>query len=352
MMQPRPIVVLDQLSRKLGGVSALDGFSLSIDEGEIVCLVGHSGCGKSTLLRVIAGIETLDAGAVTLNGQLVSGQSVFVEPEQRKVGFMFQDYALFPHLTARQNIAFGLKRMDRTARDERVSDIIKRLGIDALSAKYPHQLSGGEQQRIALARALAPQPAILLMDEPFSNLDRGLRESVRLETLNLLRALGTTAIIVTHDPEEALSTGDTVALMHKGRLVEAGTGEAVYAKPQTAYAASFFSQLNRVPACRDGAAASSPLGRFPLAPDHPEPIELLIRPHSLFLTQDGTAARVVDRAFRGEIEQLVLAVDGLAEPLIMRSSRNSGAEIGQIVRVSVRPEEAMIFDSSHRESST
>lgn len=342
MTETSPMLVLDKVARRLGQVAALDGVSLSVGEAQIVCLVGHSGCGKSTLLRVVAGVERLDSGSLTLAGRVVSNGTTFVEPEDRNVGFMFQDYALFPHLTARQNIGFGLRAMDRQRRPGRIGEVLERLGISALAERYPHQLSGGEQQRIALARALAPQPSVLLMDEPFSNLDPGLRETIRRETMALIRSLGMTAIIVTHDPEEALSTGDWLALMRQGRIVESGVSEKIYGRPLTAYAASFFSHVNRVPARPTGDRVESALGVFPAAATGGR-LELLIRPHSLYLDSAGIEARVLERAFLGEMEELTLVVAGLDAPLVLRSSLRSGATVGQTVHLAVKRDEVMVF---------
>jgi iron(III) transport system ATP-binding protein len=343
MLQPPPALSLDQVYRRLGNVAALDGVSLTLGEGEIVCLVGHSGCGKSTLLRAIAGVEQIDAGTISLVGRVVTNATTFVEPEHRNVGFMFQDYALFPHLTARANIGFGLRSMEARQRGRRIAETIDKLGIASLADRYPHQLSGGEQQRVALARALAPQPSVLLMDEPFSNLDPGLRASIRQETLTVIRALGITAVIVTHDPEEALSTGDSVALMHKGRIVERGTGEAVYTRPRTPYAASFFSQVNRIPARRLDDRVETVLGAFPLPSSPSAEVEVLLRPQSLHLAAQGVPATVLRRTFLGEMEELQLSVDGLAHPLILRSSRRSGVSEGQSVELFVARDEALVF---------
>lgn len=337
------ILSLNSVTRRYGGVVALDAVSVEIRAGESVCLVGQSGCGKSTLLRVIAGVEKIDEGSVVLAGETVSGKGVFVEPEHRNVGFMLQDYALFPHLTARQNIGFGLKRLGRGEARARVDEVIARLGLEHLADRYPHMLSGGEQQRIALARALAPQPRLLLMDEPFSNLDRALRDTIRRETVSLLRALGTTTIIVTHDPEEALALGDQVMLMHKGRVVEAGTADAIYSSPQTAYAAAFFSQVNKIAARKSGDWLESVLGRFPAPSGSSEAVQLYIRPQALSVNGSGTAAKVIDRVLLGEIEEVSLRVEGLDDPLVMRTSVRHGLGIGETVNISVDPKDVMVF---------
>ncbi len=340
------MLVLSGVTRHFGRVAALDDVSLEIGAGQVLCLVGHSGCGKSTLLRTIAGIETLDAGSVTIDGTPVSGPGVFVEPEHRRVGFMFQDYALFPHLSVRDNIGFGLGRLPRAERGARVDSILGSIGITALADRYPHMLSGGEQQRVALARALAPQPRLLLMDEPFSNLDRGLRDRVRHETLSIVRELGMTAVVVTHDPEEALAIGDMVALMQKGRLVEMGTGERIYDAPWTAYAASFFSIMNVIPARLKANVLETPLGRFP-APGLEGVPKVLLRPQSIILSEAGLAAQVLDRTILGEIEELLLAVEGMDEPLVMRGTSRHDVRPGDTVKIAVNAHEVLIFPSEN-----
>ncbi len=337
---------LNGICRQFGNVRALDDVSLSVQRGEIICLVGQSGCGKSTLLRVIAGIDKPDSGRVRLDGREISGPTSYVEPEERNIGFMFQDYALFPHLSVADNIVFGLKRLGRRAAKERSRTIIAQLGLTHLADRFPHMLSGGEQQRVALARALAPQPQILLMDEPFSNLDRGLREGVRTETLAVLRELGTTVIMVTHDPEEALSSGDRVVLMRAGEIVQEGTGNDLYDRPTSAYTAEFFCSFNKVRgACWNG-FLETPLGRFE-APGFTdgETATLYIRPQCLRLTSDGDGVdcMVVDCALMGEIEQTLLTVAALSEPLKIRSTERQGLRSGDLARVSVSPEQVFVF---------
>lgn len=341
-------------SRRFGAVRALDDVSLEIAAGDVACLVGQSGCGKSTLLRVIAGVEDADCGTVAIGGRTVTGPGSFVEPEDRNVGFMFQDYALFPHLSVRQNVLFGLRRLGRTAAAARAHDTLARLGIRHLEDRYPHMLSGGEQQRVALARALAPQPALLLMDEPFSNLDQRLRDAIRRETAGILRDLGATAVIVTHDPEEALSLGDQVVLMQAGRIVEAGTGDAIYRRPRTAYSAEFFSRFNRVPARRVQDRLESPLGSFSCPGpgtgdgDGDGDMLLYIRPQSITLESAGIPARVASRTLLGEIEEVGLDVAGVEQPLVMRSSRHSGVDVGHTVYLRIDPEEVLAFEAMIR----
>ena len=315
---------LHGVSRCFGAAIALDNVSLTIASGEIICLVGQSGCGKSTLLRMIAGVDLLDSGRILLNGLEVSGPSRFVEPEDRKIGFVFQDYALFPHLTVEQNVLFGLKRRPKQEAKTRTADIIAHIGIEHLKDRYPHMLSGGEQQRVALARALAPQPDILLMDEPFSNLDRGLREKVRDETLSLLRGLGTTVIMVTHDPEEALSAGDRVVLMKAGQIVQAGSGYDLHDRPVSTYAAEFFCAFNRLPGIYREGHVETAIGRFAQALDAGEgtPATLYIRPQGISVSPEpgAVSGQVKNRTFLGEVEQLAIDVEGLQAPLRVRTT--------------------------------
>ena len=343
MTTHQPTLAVEHVTRRFGQTLALDDVSLTVGAGEIVCLVGHSGCGKSTLLRVIAGIERIDSGRLVIDGQVVNDGDVFVEPEHRQVGLMFQDYALFPHLTARQNIGFGLMRLRRDEAERRIDTIIETLGIGALADKYPHMLSGGEQQRIALARALAPEPAVLLMDEPFSNLDYGMRDFIRRQTLGLIRRLGMTALIVTHDPEEALAIGDRVVLMNNGKVVETGSGEAVYRFPRTPYAASFFSRVNTVPARRVGDWLESPVGRFPARPEHGAAVRLFIQPRALAPAETGVPALVRSHAMLGEMEEWSLVFDGLDEPLVMRTSVRHDIAVGSRINVAIDPHDVMVF---------
>ena len=299
------------LRRRYGATTALDGVSLTLGQGEIICLLGASGCGKSTLLRLIAGVEHPDGGTITLAGRELVGPGRFVEPETRNIGFMFQEYALFPHLNVGANVAFGLAGQPRAQVQARVAEVLAVAGVSHLADRFPHMLSGGEQQRVALARALAPRPSILLMDEPFSNLDQGLRETVRGETLRLLRGLGITAIIVTHDPQEALATGDRVVLMRHGQVEAEGRPRALYHAPPTLYAARFLGPGNSLPGRVAAGHLDTALGRFP-APGlaDGQPAVAFFRPQALSLTApaEGAAARILARDFQGELERIDMAL--------------------------------------------
>jgi iron(III) transport system ATP-binding protein len=234
---------VEGVSASFGPVSVLQDVSLQVSEGEVVCLLGASGSGKSTLLRIIAGIERPTRGRVRIGGVEVAGPGVFVEPEDRRVGMVFQDYALFPHLTVAENAVFGVRKSAHSA-----AEILERFGLSKYAYAYPHMLSGGEQQRLALARAMAPQPRILLMDEPFCSLDTRLREEVRRYTLDFLRASRTTTVIVTHDPEEALRVADRIALLEAGRLLQYATPHEIYTHPNCSAVAQFFEYVTAPPA--------------------------------------------------------------------------------------------------------
>lgn len=346
-MADEPFLSVVGVSRRFGATLALRELSLTVARGEIVALVGQSGCGKTTLLRAIAGIAPIDSGSIVLDGETVAAPGVEVPPERRGVGLMFQDHALFPHLRVAENVGFGLRRLPRAEAEARVADLLERLGIAALARRYPHQISGGEQQRVALARALAPRPRLLLMDEPFSALDRRLREGVREETLAVLRDLGIAALIVTHDPQEALAEGDRVALMAGGRILQIGTGPDLYDRPACAFAAEFFCPCNKIPGVCRGGWLETPLGRF-RSPAVAEggAATAYLRPHALRLVgegEPGLAGRVVGQSFLGEARQIRVAADVLAEPLRVRAAAGEAAPPGALVRVAAPPEAAFVF---------
>ena len=248
--------------RTFGDVHAVDDFSLSVAENEVVCLLGPSGCGKTTVLRLAAGLETPDAGEVALGGAVVSTPAHTVPPEKRGIGLVVQDYALFPHLTIGRNVAFGLAQLSRAERKKRVGRVLRLVGMECRADDWPQALSGGEAQRIALARALAPAPQILLLDEPFSALDSALRRDVRDQTLHLLKESGASVLLVTHDSEEAMFMADKIALMEKGQLVQIGTPEEIYFNPVNAFATGFLGEVNCLPGQIAQGGVETPLGRF------------------------------------------------------------------------------------------
>lgn len=284
------VVEADGLTRRFGRHRVVDNVSLTIRHGEIVCLLGPSGCGKSTTLRMIAGVERPDAGSVWIGGRRMSGQGVFVPPERRAVGLMFQDFALFPHLDVARNIAFGAPRQG--ASQGIAEEMLERVGLPGYADRFPHELSGGEQQRVALARALAANPAVLLMDEPFSGLDNRLRDRVRSATLELLREAGTALLIVTHDPEEAMLVADRIALMRAGRVAQEGAPYEIYARPVDREAAEFFSDLVVFLGTVRNGAVTTAFGEF-AAQGIADGVkaEVAVRPHHVKL--------VLDRSGRG-----------------------------------------------------
>ena len=220
----------------------INGLDLALESGQIAAVLGKSGSGKSTLLKTIAGLESIQQGKIILNDRVVSGPKTFVPPEKRHVGYLFQDFALFPHLNVAQNVGFGIS--NRKERPERVKHILELVGMGSHEGKYPHELSGGEQQRVALARAMAPNPTLLLLDEPFSNLDAHVRKSIRTVVFSIIRSLGLSCIFVTHDLEDAQEYADTVSILHKGRIVQCGTPEELYLRPVSAHVAGFFGDIN------------------------------------------------------------------------------------------------------------
>ena len=336
----------DNVSQVYGAMRALDGVSLTISPGEIVCLLGHSGCGKTTLLRVAAGVETPSEGRVFLDNVEVSGPKTLLPPEQRGTGLMFQDYALFPHLTILENVAFGLRDLPAREAQANARRALARVGLEDKAGAYPDILSGGEQQRVALARSIAPRPGVLLMDEPFSNLDRRMRDAIREETIAILREMGATTIVVTHDPEEAMRIADRIVLMRSGRIVQVGDAETIYRAPVDLLAARFFCDFTEVEGVARGGRVATPLGEFPApALQEGQAALVCVRPRGVRLLPVGSClpGRVVSRRFLGELDLLHVAVQGLDAPLQSRVGNRMKAEVGQDVGVDINPEEVLVF---------
>jgi len=341
------VLRLDNVARNYAAVQAVAGISLDVAEGEIVALVGHSGSGKSTLLRLVAGLEKPTAGTIVIAGREVYGAGRFVPPEERGIGMMFQDYALFPHLTVLDNVKFGLNRLPRGEADARARAALDRIGLLDRADDYPHVLSGGEQQRVALARALLPSPRILLMDEPFSNLDRRTRDRIRDETTAILRDSGTTAILVTHDPEDAMRIADRVMLMEGGRIARGGTTEELYRQPGSLLVARFFADFNEIEGTvRDGRVTTA-IGSFP-APGIAEgdAAVVCVRPHDIVLASGGIAATVVGRAFVGDELVLSLWVLSLPRPLQVRAPIHTAVNVGDRVNVSLSVTDVLVFPAN------
>jgi iron(III) transport system ATP-binding protein len=276
------VLKLEHVSHHFGQVRAVDDVSLSVGSGELVCLLGPSGCGKTTALRIAAGLERLQQGRVLIDGEPVGDQKHDLPPEDRSVGLVFQDYALFPHLDVKGNVAFGLRGWPKREREARARAVLEQVGMAHLADSHPHMLSGGQQQRVALARALAPNPKVMLLDEPFSGLDVTLRHTIRDETLNVLKSAGAATLMVTHDPEEAMFMADRVALMKDGRIVQIGPPADLYAKPADKFVASFFGDINRLSGRVQGGQVATPFGRLDAGGmGEGAAVEVLIRPEAL-----------------------------------------------------------------------
>ena len=293
-------VALHGVAKAFGTTRAVAGVDLELSGGELVSVLGPSGCGKTTLLRVIAGFEAPDAGTVVVGGQTVAGDGKWVPPERRRIGMVFQDYALFPHLRVRQNVAFGLARRDAAERERLTAGTLDLVGLQHKGDCYPHELSGGERQRVALARALAPEPELVLLDEPFSSLDATLRADLRRDVALILREAGATALLVTHDQEEALTLGDRLAVMREGVLVQAGVPTDVYARPADRWTAQFVGEVNVLAGVAAGASVRTEVGELTLTAPASGPVHVALRPEQLRLESGRNPnAEVVDRDFRG-----------------------------------------------------
>ena len=327
----------------------LRDFNLEVRAGEIVSILGASGEGKTTALRVIAGFERVQEGYVRIGGRLVASSFTHVPADKRRVGLVFQDYALFPHLTVYENVAFGLRDAPRDARHERVDAMMSLTSLSGLEHRYAHELSGGQQQRVALARALAPAPVALLLDEPFSNLDRGLRSGIRREVRRIVKEAGATAILVTHDREEALALADRIAVMDGGRVEQIGEPSEVYARPATPNVARLVGACQILPGTIRGDVVETEAGSFPFEasglmldrgakPESGTSVRALLRASELELTEwrEGPEARVAYREFRGEFTEYGI---GLPSGAVVRVRRRSEDEVseGELVALCGRP---------------
>jgi iron(III) transport system ATP-binding protein len=331
------------VTKRFGQVTAVLDSDLCVERGEFVALLGPSGCGKTTLLRLIAGFEQPDAGEIAIEDRPVAGPGTFVPPERRRVGIVFQDYALFPHLTVAENIGFGVSRSDRAGR---LLELLRLVGLSGFERRYPHELSGGEQQRVALARALAPRPSVVLLDEPWSNIDPLLRAAMRDELAEILRAIEVTVLFVTHDREEAFSIADRIALMRAGRVVQSGAPEEVYFAPADRWVAGFVGEGNFLRGELDGSLVETLLGRFPVENGNgARDVEVLIRPELLELRPDPSGTgEVVAREFRGHD---VLYRVRLPDGSVVVSQRPSTEVIPFGARVALHPHErrVSVFES-------
>lgn len=306
-MQAEPILTLHDVTRRYGVRDVVRHASFALQPGRVTCLLGPSGCGKSTILRLIAGLEPLDGGEIRINGQIVSASGLTASPEQRGIGLVFQDNALFPHLTVRDNVGFGIQSLARQARHQLVDDLLARLHVGHLADKWPHTLSGGEQQRVAIARALAREPVLLLLDEPFSGLDGHLRAQIRRSLMADLQAVGTTVLIVTHDPDEAMLLADDLILMAEGWILQTGSPSHCYDNPVSLVAARLLGDALEVSATSYQALTACPAANPPQRETPDVDASFVVRPEDLVIAEvGGLPAKVVSVRRLGRSAQALI----------------------------------------------
>ena len=337
------VLDLSGVTRRFGSETAVANLSLTVHDGELLTLLGPSGCGKTTTLRLLAGLDEPDAGTIRVANETVAGEGTFVKPENRDVGLVFQEFALFPHLTVGENVAFGIQDRSADEIDQRVTELLELVGLADYEDASPEDLSGGQRQRIALARSLAPEPDVLLLDEPFSNLDVGLREEMRREVRRIIKETGVTAVSVTHDQEEALSISDRVAVIDDGRVEQIGRPEVVFQQPESRFVAEFLGQAGFVSGTLADGSVDTPLGS--LSADRIEgldaeyegaEVDVLVRPDDIRAVPAdpaGTNGRIVDRQYTGPSFVYTVELDSGA---ILHCEHNHAEELGIDKRVRVR----------------
>ena len=343
------ILEVSDITKFYNGKCVLDGLSFNLEKGRIGCLLGESGCGKTTVLRAIAGFEKLQAGAISINGTRMSSPGHFVDPESRRLGMVFQDYALFPHLTIRDNVSFGLHQFSAAERKARVKDMLDLVGLSMDAAQYPHELSGGQQQRVALARALAPKPDLLLMDEPFSNLDVALRERLSAEVGNILKNLGMSALLVTHNQNEAFAMADAIGVMNGGRLEQWDTAYNLYHRPHSQYVADFVGEGVLVRGVvRSDTEVQTALGALRGRFSHPCrndcPADVLIRPEDIIHDDESPLkAKILRKDFRGANILYTLRLQE-QETLLALVPSHHNHNVGQQIGIRPQVDDIIIFE--------
>ena len=341
---------IDSISKAFNERCVISALSLDLGKGQIGCLLGESGCGKTTALRCIAGFETVHAGTIRIDGQLVSSPTRQVPPEHRRLGMVFQDYALFPHLTIEKNVSFGLNQLSAKERNNRVGKMIDLVGLTGEAGKYPHELSGGQQQRVALARSLAPNPELLLLDEPFSNLDVALRERLCIDVRSILKDIGVSALLVTHNQHEAFAMADIIGVMRKGALEQWDTAYNLYHRPKSQYVADFVGEGVLV---RGTVTSSDEVhtllgtlkGRFSYPCRNGCPADVLIRPDDIIHDDSSPfKARVTRKRFRGANILYTLQLQSNEEVLALVSSHHNHS-IGQEIGIRPQVDEIILFEA-------
>ncbi|MBC7907265.1 MAG: ABC transporter ATP-binding protein [Rhodospirillaceae bacterium] len=344
-------LVLQDLTHFYDDQPVVKNVSIDVGPGELVCLLGPSGCGKTTTLRIAAGLEAARHGRVLLNGKLVSGDGIHLPPEDRHVGFLFQDYALFPHLNVTGNVEFGLTALPKARRRERALEMLTQVGMRDYAEAWPHQLSGGQQQRVGLARALAPEPRLMLLDEPFSGLDKRLRDQIRDETLHVLKTTRVATLMVTHDPEEAMFMADRIAVMRGGRIIQLDTPSALYDRPVDPFVASFFGEVNVFTVRAQAGMVATPLGTFP-APGLGDGVEaeVLVRPEAITIAAaDDGIALVRTARLLGRSSLLHLKVDApghATHHVHVRLARGAMPAEGERLSLSVDASQVFVFPAA------
>lgn len=336
----------------------LQEFSLDIRQGELLALLGESGSGKTTLLRILAGFEIPEEGEIILQDQILVNDNIFVKPEKRAIGMVFQDYALFPHLTVGQNIVYGLKKKKSAQSKQRLQELLELIDLPAITNRYPHELSGGQQQRVALARALAPQPSVLLLDEPFSNLDEVLKDLIREDIRSIIKKSGITAILVTHDIKDAMTIADRIAVISQGMLDQVDTPQKLYQGPNSIYVGQVFGKINWLPGVvtqgSEGRKVATSIGAWlvpHLPADYHHQVILGIRPESFYLGNQedfeiaGTIKNVVFLGNCQHVEVQPQPIDNSTAPLILAQVPNDApVEINQSIWLKVLPESLNVLE--------
>lgn len=340
------ILEVSQLNLSFDRKPVLQDFGFALQEGEIACLLGHSGCGKTTALRAVAGFEQPDSGTITLSGYTLSDRHSFMPPHLRKIGMVFQDYALFPHLSVKENIAFGIAKQPAAERKKRIESLLELIGMPEYGGRYPHQLSGGQQQRVALARALAPKPELVLLDEPFSNLDSALRMRLSKEVRRLLKQENTSALMVTHDRHEAFAMADKIGIMAEGRLKQWDTPHNLYHYPADAEVARFTGKGVLLRGTVEHGLVKTAAGALPRVPEQDVEggkVQVFVRPQNVLVgVEGGASAEVLECDFQGRCLILTLKLES-GETMLAEADVAEGLAVGSRVGIRLEAEKLAVF---------